>query len=142
MQKEYNSLYTEIKGEINGKPVAITHDSWTSLNTESYDTVTCSYINNDWVLKCRVLDTLKIEGSHTGQNISKVLLNVKQRWGLGQIIAVTDNAANEGKAFSLLSWERHSCMGHNLNLVVNSGLKEGSRMVAKGRSLVSYFHHS
>lgn len=34
--------------------VAITHDSWTSLNTESFYTTTVNFIDNTWTLKSAV----------------------------------------------------------------------------------------
>lgn len=51
------------------------------------------------------------------------------------------------KAFHLLKlaeWERIACIGHILNLCVKNGLelKQISNLVGKGRTLVSYFHHS
>ena len=136
----YETTSQRIADEVKGMDVCITHDSWTSLNTESYETVTCSYINDQWQLKCRVLATQQVEGSHTSENIASCLTKVKATWQLGNLVAVTDNASNEIKAFRILSWPRHSCMGHNINLVVNVGLKLVARLVAKGRSIVSYFH--
>lgn len=50
--------------------IAITHDGWTSCATESYDTITAHFINNDWELHSAVLQTCKVEGSHTAQNIA------------------------------------------------------------------------
>ena len=63
LKKEKKEVEAEIKKEISGKAVAITHDSWTSLNTESYETVTASYIDENWDLKIKVLETLKVEGN-------------------------------------------------------------------------------
>ena len=55
----------------------------------------------------------------------------------GDVVAVTDNAANEKKAFEILGWPRLPCNGQNLNLVVKAGLKEVSKVVAKARSIVT-----
>jgi hypothetical protein len=65
-------------------------------------------------------------------------------WNLPQPVAVSDNAANETKAFQILNWERVSCIGHNLNLAVRDALfiPEISKIVAKGRKVVAYFHRS
>lgn len=72
--------------------VAITHDSWTSLNTESFYTTTVHFIDNTWTLKSAVLGTIKIKGTYTGENIANKLKATQLRWSL---IATTDNAANE-----------------------------------------------
>lgn len=131
-----------LKKEVRKKFVAITHDAWTSLNTENYDTVTASFINDDWHLQCKVLETMKVNGSHTAENIEETLMSVKNQWDITKCVGTTDNASNEVKAFKLLNWTRVSCMGHNINLVVNAGLKEASRVTAKVRSVVSLFHSS
>lgn len=55
--------------------ISITHDGWTSLNTESYYTTTVHFIDNDWCLQSAVLGTIKLAGSHTGQNIANELKN-------------------------------------------------------------------
>lgn len=53
--------------------VAITHDGWTSCATESYDTITAHFINQNWELRSAVLQTIKVEGSHTSENIAERL---------------------------------------------------------------------
>lgn len=127
------------------KNVSITHDGWTSCNTESYSCVTAHFITNQWELVNAVLQTKIVEGSHTGENIANALKEVKETWSLPDIISVTDNAANEKKAFQILNWIRFGCYGHRINLVVKNALsvsKEISHVIAKGRKLVTFFHQS
>jgi hypothetical protein len=144
LKSKYNAIRAEVFQHVKGQQVALTHDGWTSLNTQSYDTVTCSFITERWELKCWVLSTLQVEGSHTGENIAESLKQVRKIWKLKQVVTVTDNAANEVKAFDILQWPRLSCLGHNINLAVKAGLKvsEVSKLIAKGSGLVSYFHRS
>ena len=125
--------------------ISITHDGWSSCNTESYSCVTAHFITADWKLVNAVLQTKKVEGSHTGENIAQALSEVKVSWSLPNIIAVTDNAANEKKAFEILNWIRFGCYGHRINLVVKNALSssnEITRVIAKGRKLVTFFHQS
>ena len=124
--------------------IAVTHDAWTSLSTESYSTVTAHFISKDWKFKSVVLETRKVEGSHTGENIKESLLATQRRWNLPTPTGVTDNAANEIKAFDLLQWTRFGCYGHRFNLIVKKALAipELSRIIAKGRKLVTFFHQS
>ena len=144
----YTTLEQEIKEEIGTvRNLAITHDSWTSLGNESYDTVTAHYIINgaeSWQLQSKVLSTLKVEGSHTSEKIVESLSMVRLTWNLPEPIAVTDSAAIEVKALSTLGWTRLACTGHNINLAVKAGLAvaEVAKIVAKGRNLVSFFHRS
>ena len=61
------------------------------------------------------------------------------------IIAVTDKAANEKKAFEILNWVRFGCYGHHINLVFKNALtasEEITHVIAKVRKLVTFFHQS
>jgi hypothetical protein len=81
--------------------IAITHDGWTSIAQESFQTITAHFINNEWEMKSVVLQTRKLTGSHTGEAIAESLQITAQEWSLpGNPIAVTDNAANEVRAFN------------------------------------------
>ena len=70
--------------------IAITHDGWTSCNTESYSTITGHYIDQDWNFKSVSLCTEKVVGSHTSENIASHLQKVKVEWNLPSCIAFTD----------------------------------------------------
>ncbi|XP_069107962.1 E3 SUMO-protein ligase ZBED1-like [Argopecten irradians] len=144
MQKK-DEIEQKLSMEIrNCEGVAITHDSWTSLATESFNTTTVHFIDNNWELQSAVLGTIKVEGSHTAENIAASLTEVKTKWALPVCIATTDNAANEQKAFRILKWQRFGCYGHRLNLIVKNALQvnEVGRLVGKGRKLVTFFHTS
>ena len=146
--KSYNCLVADLKSELSDSPnTAFTHDIWSSLNTQSYGTVTVHFVSKQWALSSKVLETKLFPGSHTAEAISKSLKDtLVQEWGLKieNLIGVTDNAANEKRAFDILNCSRLSCMGHNINLSVKAdlGVSEIDRLVGKGRSLVSYFHKS
>ena len=49
---------------------------------------------------------------------------------------------NEVKAMKMLDWLCVACFGHNIHLIVNAGISEIHKIVAKGRNLVTFFHHS
>ena len=149
VSKHLKDRYEDEKANIMGKiravnNVSLTHDSWTSVATENFETVTCHLIDDSWAMKSFVLQTTKVEGSHNADNIGKFMVHVKEKWCLPEITVVTDNASVEVKAFSDLGWPRFACIGHTLNLVVRGALKEKTitRLISKGRNLVSYFHHS
>lgn len=144
LDKKKEEITLKIRADMKDQHLAITHDGWTSLNTESYSTVTGHFITDEWVLKSVVLETAKVEGSHTGENIMNNLLQVQAAWNFKNPISVTDNAANERKAFDLLKWTRVGCFGHRINLVVRNAMAipEVSKIVGKGRKLVTFFHQS
>ena len=141
----YSKMVAVVMEELSEiEHVAITHDSWTSLNNESYDTVTAHFINQNWSLRTRVLQTSKVEGSHTAETIQESLEATKAKWSLPDRIAVSDNASNEVKVLKLLGWPRLQCMEHNINLCVKAGLQvpQIAKLTSKGRAVVSFFHRS
>jgi hypothetical protein len=145
LSEKKTEIEEKLKKDINDtNDMAITHDSWTSINTESYGTVTAHFIDKEWQLKSVVLETKKIEGSHTGEAIAENLRKTQTEWSLPNIVATTDNAANEIKAFEYLKWKRFGCFGHRINLMVKKALSipELSKMLTKGRKLVTFFHQS
>lgn len=75
MEKKEAAMIEKLKCDLPPADgfVAITHDGWTSCATESYDTITAHFINKDWELRSAVLQTSKVEGSHTSENIAKRL---------------------------------------------------------------------
>ena len=66
--KMYDEVSIRRKQELDN--VSITHDMWTSLNTQSYGTITCHYITDRWILKSCVLETKLFIGQHTADNIA------------------------------------------------------------------------
>jgi hypothetical protein len=145
MHKKKNEIDELIKHDIESAHyISITHDGWTSLNTESYFTTTIHFIDETWVLKNAVLGTVQVKGSHTSEHIAEELRATQAKWQLPVPIATTDNAANEKKAYEILNWERFGCYGHRINLIVKNalGITEVNRLLGKARKLVTFFHQS
>ena len=145
LDKMQVQLNKEIFNEISEtEDVALTHDSWTSLANNNYETATVHYISKSWVMKGKVLSALLVETSHTSEAIKTALLRVEDTWKLSGIYAVTDSTAHEVRAFSLLECPHLPCFGHNLNLAVKAGtaIPEVNKIVAKSQNLVSFFHKS
>jgi hypothetical protein len=126
------------------KDLAITHDTWTSMATQSFFTLTAHYITVNWELKTVVLETTRMEGSHTSDHIAETLMQCKKKWVFPQPTAVTDDAANEKKAFSILKWLRLGCFGHRISNTVKKGMsdKQVDRILGKARNCVTFFHCS
>ncbi|WAR31598.1 ZBED1-like protein [Mya arenaria] len=144
LEGKMEEMKKKIIKDVAGQQVSLTHDGWTSISTQSFDTVTCHMINDDWELKSAVLQTKKIEGQHTSENIAANLKQTIECWGLTPAVITTDNAANEKKAVSLLGLTRFGCFGHRLNLAVKKSLQLPlvSELLKKGRHLVTFFHKS
>lgn len=98
--------------------MAITSDIWTSMDTESFLTVTVHTYDKDLKLKTFILTTEKLEKSHTAQYIYEVLLKVFEEWNIyNKIVAiVTDSGANIKAAIKKFNGIAHiPCTAHMLN---------------------------
>lgn len=74
---------------------AITTDIWTSSGQDSFISYTAHFITVNWERKVAVIRCMPYNTDHTGDNISNVLHDISNDWGLGDISAVVrDNAAN------------------------------------------------
>uniref|UniRef100_H3BEN4 HAT C-terminal dimerisation domain-containing protein n=1 Tax=Latimeria chalumnae TaxID=7897 RepID=H3BEN4_LATCH len=132
-------LHTECSAAVSDKlaiaeKVAITTDSWTTLNTESYVTITCHFIMESVVLQT-------MPERHIAENLADMLNTAAETWNLEN----HDNASNIVLAnTALLEWESNPCFAHTLQLTINDGFKVSSinRVVAAANRLISHFHHS
>jgi hypothetical protein len=61
---------------IESNYVAIASDIWTSLNVDSFLTVTAHVYNTNYVLKSFVLTTEKLNKNHTAQYLYETLIKI------------------------------------------------------------------
>lgn len=91
------------------KCYSLTTDAWTSCATQSYVTVTCHMLNDDWIIDSYVLCTHQMSMSLTAANIASHLLEVSENWGLHTstktIYVTTDNASSELKGEALHKYQ-------------------------------------
>ncbi|XP_059923557.1 E3 SUMO-protein ligase ZBED1-like [Gadus macrocephalus] len=143
----YEALKEAIRIKIQAaNRVAITCDTWTSLSTQSYLTVTCHYIDTEWCLVSHVLQTTEVLTSHTATNLAGMLSGAIEEWGLTSKTpaVVTDNAANMVRAVELMQLTHVGCFAHTLNLASQAGLKipAVSRLLSRVRRIATFFHRS
>lgn len=147
-QKE--ALKTKLTSEQCAK-ISITTDCWTSLNADSFITVTAHFITKPkgkWMMENAVLATRFVEVTHTAENLRKIVEDILIEFEIhGKTIAcVHDNAANIKLAIRELESIRFSvcCSAHTLQLSVNLGLKTGKiqKVISKSSKLVAHFKHS
>lgn len=123
----YMSTKQKIQQIINDtNHISITSDIWTSMNVDSYLTVTAHMYDNDFKLKTFVLTTEKLDKNHTAQYIYEILRKILENWNItNKVIAVvTDSGANIKAAIKKLEGIHHiPCTAHQLNLVVSKSLK-------------------
>ena len=123
--------------------VALTTDAWTSLAEHSYITGTCHVINDDIILCSFVLETIEVKESHTSINLLEQLQTILTNWDLDNksIVFVSDNASDISHALRDLGcYTWLGCMAHNINLIVQVGLKEEciSKIIGKIKNIVKY----
>ncbi|KAJ8353306.1 hypothetical protein SKAU_G00208730 [Synaphobranchus kaupii] len=96
IEARFNESKAELKTQLATTNVALTTDCWSALTTESYITVTCHYIEQNWQVKSAVLLTESMSVRHTADNLAEKLNQSMESWGLtGRVIAcVHDNARN------------------------------------------------
>lgn len=84
--------------------VSLTCDLWSSRANESYITVTCHFIDEDFNLCCAVLSTNIMKNNHTSDNIAAEINTICIDWNLNKKIVsiVTDNASSMIKACDIL----------------------------------------
>jgi len=78
------------------------------------------FINDDYELKTRCLQTAYFTSEHTGENIACSLREFLSRWHLnekGQTCITTDNAENVAQVVEINEWARQ-CFGHRLHLAI------------------------
>ena len=80
-------------GELKGRRVCLTTDTWTSIQNINYMVVTAYFIDDDWVLHKRVINFCVIL-DHKGDSIAKLLEDCLLEWGIEKLLTITvDNAS-------------------------------------------------
>nr|XP_054594588.1 uncharacterized protein LOC129162111 [Nothobranchius furzeri] len=109
--------------------------------------LTIHYVDKDWKLKNKCLETSFFPEDHTGENIAKGLKEFLSSWNLQeekQVCVATDSGANVVKAVALNNRTRLSCFGHRLRTAIERSVKDQriDRAVGVGKKIVGAFGHS
>ena len=109
-----------VKQELNEiKYVALTSEGWTARTADHYLTVTVHFINKDWELLCRALQTSKVTVTQSQMNIAAELMKYLEECGLENKVKVitTDNAKSLTNATYDCGREiAIGCFAHTLNV--------------------------
>ena len=119
-------LYAECRGMVERDLRAVayfatTSDLWSSRTSEPYLSLTAHYIDQDWAMKSKCLQTAYFPEDHTAEAIASGLTESLGSWGLSeskQVCITTDSGANIVKATTLNNWTRLQCFGHRLHSAV------------------------
>lgn len=119
---------------------AATTDLWSSRTVEPYISLTVHFINREFQLRSRCLQTAYFPEDHTSENIAMGMREAVAAWGLDDtrlVCITTDNAANMVKAAAQNEWTRLQCFGHRLHLAVGKLCLYSMPMLSL--CLLSYF---
>lgn len=122
-QTRLPQLFTEcqerVYNEINNiEFFSTTADLWSSRTTEPYISLTIHYIDSEWKLQSKCLQTSYFPDDHTGEIIASGLRDALLCWGLKesrQVCMTTDSGSNMIKALQLNNWKNLGCFGHRLH---------------------------
>ena len=145
----YTSLREKVKEELSTvKYFSGTTDLWSSIGLKPYISYTIHYLDNEWKLQSKCLQTHFLPENHTADVIADSLTTTLVLWELeaeNQVCLTTDNGSNIKKAAEDLQWPRLSCFRHNLHLSITKlidGDSRCSRALGLAHKIVSAFHTS
>nr|XP_055053943.1 E3 SUMO-protein ligase ZBED1-like [Misgurnus anguillicaudatus] len=144
----YEKCRAEVANEVlKAEYIAATTDLWSSRKMEPYISLTIHYIDANFNLNTKCLQTAFIPEDHTGQNIAHALREAVAAWGLNEeklVCITTDNASNIKLAAEVNGWMRLQCFGHRLHLAIENAMKDSriDRAMGVCKKLVSSFSYS
>ncbi|XP_043091960.1 E3 SUMO-protein ligase ZBED1-like [Puntigrus tetrazona] len=148
------TLYNSRRGEVQKEMAKATFFStttelWSSRTSEPYVNVTVHFVDEEFELKSRCLQTSYFPDDRTGENIALGLREVLAAWDLceaRQVAITTGNDTNLVKAVELNQWTRIQCFGHRLHLAIENTLKDHAQCINRAtgmcRKIVGHFSHS
>ena len=125
-----------------------TTDLWSSVGLKPYISYTIHFIDDQWQLQSKCLQTHFLPEDHTSGVLVDSPTTTFESWMLTaekQVCLTTDSGSNVVKAARDLKWPRLSCFGHNLHLAITKSLDHDSRVsraLGLTRKIVSAFHCS
>ncbi|XP_073344944.1 E3 SUMO-protein ligase ZBED1-like [Pagrus major] len=149
---EIPKLHGEVRDQVETelreiKHYATTTDLWSSRTMDPYISLTIHFIDDEWKLCSKCLQTSYFPDDHTGELIAQGLRESLESWGLDEELMVcitTDNGANVVKAVGLNDWTRLQCFGHRLHLAIEASVKDHriERAVGVCKKIVSAFSYT
>ena len=146
--KTREAVSNELDEVRSGGYFAATTDLWSSSTSEPFISYTVHFINHNWELCSRSLQTMFMPEQHTGENIAEAIQATLEAWGLQeahQVCLTSDSGSNVVNAAKRLQMTRLACFGHNLHLGVTNALKDDyrlSRTLGVCKKIVSSFSYS
>ena len=135
----YNVVKDDLKEDLSQtESCIITHNSWTNMASELFDSTSVHYITCDWVLKRAVIRTSSMDINSLVDSLANYLEETRLKWNLPKLSAVVKDTKTEKSVFEMLDWETVSCFGHCVQEIVKNCLEkeEVSVFIQRGRELI------
>ncbi|XP_073488853.1 E3 SUMO-protein ligase ZBED1-like [Aquarana catesbeiana] len=138
------TVETELRDVLN---FAATSDLWSSRAMKPYMSLMIHFINDDFQMNSRCLQTVFFPEDHTGEALAQGLKDALINWKLEEknlVCITTDNGSNIVKAISINHWTRLQCFGHRLHPAIENAMKDQRIERAMGlcKKLVGCFSYS
>ncbi|XP_042578953.1 zinc finger BED domain-containing protein 4-like [Cyprinus carpio] len=110
--------------------------------------LTCHFIDDQWIRRQVILNTKAMMGSHTGEYINEMFLGMLEEWDIDKdrvVLVLRDSGANIVKGMRIAELPDMSCNAHILQLVVNDGLNSQravQNILSVLKSCATHFNHS
>ena len=148
LPESYSEVQTVVEKQLaTVEKYSIKTDLWTSqYQQRSYMSLTVHFIDDNFVLQSKCLQTLEVPQDHDAVSLKDVLSAMFTNWKIKEKVCggITDNGSNIVNALSLLKIDHFPCIAHTLQLAINKGLKvtRVQRIIGRCKAIVSHFKRS
>ena len=125
----------------------MTTDLWTAQHQQrSYISLTVHFIDIDFELQSKCLQTLEVPQDHNASSLTEVLDSMLKDWNISEKVCggTTDNGSNIVNAIGLLEIEHFPCFAHTSQLSIKNGLNipRVQRVLGRCKKQVEHFKKS
>ncbi|XP_023216338.1 zinc finger BED domain-containing protein 1-like isoform X1 [Centruroides sculpturatus] len=118
-----NNIILELKKVEN---VCIALDFW-NISSSNYLSVTCHFINEEWILKNYLLETVQFSCASSSNEIKEILNEIFSKWNIKDKVhvIVCHNDTNCINTINKMDLIHIPCFSHILNLALKKSLNAG-----------------
>ncbi|XP_030630707.1 zinc finger BED domain-containing protein 4 [Chanos chanos] len=140
----YNQMKTEVKRVVgHAQDLVLTAELWVCTATDSYLTVTCHLINENWDLQSYTLETAHLLDNQSADYIVQQLVRIAKDWAIKEKIhVIVTNIKHMRTACEKAGWIHISCFAHTLDVVFKEAMATSTweDLLKKCRAIVKFFH--
>ena len=143
LQDKQVAVQALFKNEAGGS-AATTHDSWTSKNGQTFASLSCHYISEDFELFSCPFDVMKLSGNTYATCIAETVTSMAEKRGIQPTVNVTDCEPAMVAAWRHMGHGGQGCFAHRIEKVSAVFFKcpGHEEVMKKARKLVGLFAHS